>query len=101
MSLLLLTESPLFDVFYLFRVFLRAVNQFTSVLNRFFLDQANFELQVIVLFFWIFLWIPDLLEELNPTGSRLWLTVVPLLMEGALGSFFCARCCFSFVILPF
>uniref|UniRef100_A0A8C3JW68 Dedicator of cytokinesis 5 n=1 Tax=Calidris pygmaea TaxID=425635 RepID=A0A8C3JW68_9CHAR len=30
------------------RVFLRAVNQFTSVLNRFFLDQANFELQVIV-----------------------------------------------------
>lgn len=30
------------------RVFLRAVNQFTSVLNRFFLDQANFELQVII-----------------------------------------------------
>uniref|UniRef100_A0A8C3BRU0 Dedicator of cytokinesis 5 n=1 Tax=Cairina moschata TaxID=8855 RepID=A0A8C3BRU0_CAIMO len=28
------------------RVFLRAVNQFTSVLNRFFLDQANFELQL-------------------------------------------------------
>uniref|UniRef100_A0A8C5IRD5 Dedicator of cytokinesis 5 n=1 Tax=Junco hyemalis TaxID=40217 RepID=A0A8C5IRD5_JUNHY len=32
------------------RVFLRAVNQFTSVLNRFFLDQTHFELQVIVLF---------------------------------------------------
>ncbi|XP_043392159.1 dedicator of cytokinesis protein 5 isoform X2 [Chelonia mydas] len=28
------------------RVFLRAVNQFTSVLNRFFLDQASFELQL-------------------------------------------------------
>uniref|UniRef100_A0A8C3LU85 Dedicator of cytokinesis 5 n=1 Tax=Chrysolophus pictus TaxID=9089 RepID=A0A8C3LU85_CHRPC len=28
------------------RVFLRAVNQFTSVLNRFFLDQTNFELQL-------------------------------------------------------
>jgi len=38
----------LLDVFISSRVFLRAVNQFTSVLNRFFLDQANFELQVIV-----------------------------------------------------
>uniref|UniRef100_A0A8D2MI22 Dedicator of cytokinesis 5 n=1 Tax=Zonotrichia albicollis TaxID=44394 RepID=A0A8D2MI22_ZONAL len=28
------------------RVFLRAVNQFTSVLNRFFLDQTHFELQL-------------------------------------------------------
>uniref|UniRef100_A0A8C2TVU7 Dedicator of cytokinesis 5 n=1 Tax=Coturnix japonica TaxID=93934 RepID=A0A8C2TVU7_COTJA len=28
------------------RVFLRAVNQFTSVLNRFFLDQTSFELQL-------------------------------------------------------
>uniref|UniRef100_A0A452I582 C2 DOCK-type domain-containing protein n=1 Tax=Gopherus agassizii TaxID=38772 RepID=A0A452I582_9SAUR len=28
------------------RVFLRAVNQFTTVLNRFFLDQASFELQL-------------------------------------------------------
>uniref|UniRef100_A0A803Y8Q9 C2 DOCK-type domain-containing protein n=1 Tax=Meleagris gallopavo TaxID=9103 RepID=A0A803Y8Q9_MELGA len=28
------------------RVFLQAVNQFTSVLNRFFLDQTNFELQL-------------------------------------------------------
>uniref|UniRef100_A0A663MES7 Dedicator of cytokinesis 5 n=1 Tax=Athene cunicularia TaxID=194338 RepID=A0A663MES7_ATHCN len=28
------------------RVFLRAVNQFTSVLNRFFLDETNFELQL-------------------------------------------------------
>ncbi|NWT74781.1 DOCK5 protein, partial [Prunella himalayana] len=28
------------------RVFLRAVNQFTSVLNHFFLDPANFELQL-------------------------------------------------------
>uniref|UniRef100_A0A8B9CSG2 Dedicator of cytokinesis 5 n=1 Tax=Anser brachyrhynchus TaxID=132585 RepID=A0A8B9CSG2_9AVES len=37
------------------RVFLRAVNQFTSVLNRFFLDQANFELQVIVPLFLDFL----------------------------------------------
>lgn len=42
-----------FYVFISCRVFLRAVNQFTSVLNRFFLDQANFELQVTVRCFWI------------------------------------------------
>lgn len=32
--------------FYLFRVFLRAINQYAEVLNKKFLDQTNFELQV-------------------------------------------------------
>lgn len=31
---------------YLFRVFLRAINQYAAVLSKKFLDQANFELQV-------------------------------------------------------
>lgn len=63
----------LFDVFISSRVFLRAVNQFTSVLNRFFLDQANFELQVIVLLFLDFLMGPSperQEQQTNPTVNR-------------------------------
>lgn len=37
---------PLYPVFFSFRVFLRAVNQFAEVLTRSFMDQAGFELQV-------------------------------------------------------
>lgn len=34
------------DVSLSFRVFLRAINQYAAVLNKKFLDQTNFELQV-------------------------------------------------------
>ncbi|KAJ6658653.1 hypothetical protein lerEdw1_019813 [Lerista edwardsae] len=34
------------DLLYFFRIFLRAISQYASVLNRFFLDQASFELQL-------------------------------------------------------
>lgn len=39
----------LYLVFSSHRVFLRAINQFTEVLTKFFMDQASFELQVSVL----------------------------------------------------
>lgn len=68
----------LFDVFISSRVFLRAVNQFTSVLNRFFLDQANFELQVIVTLFLDFLTTPVLKGRKNKQ--------IPLLTDLLIGS---------------